>query len=335
MKTIKKSKQNIIKLLTLFLCCFFLFGAGCASTPDLGKEATEDTEDQQYSVFYLTKDNDGIVEQSIEVTAEGADGQIRELLTALAADAGSVDYHKAIPSDVTVQDYLLDYNTLTLIFSDEYSKMDAMTEVLCRAAVVETLTQIPVVMRVNFIIGDAPLTDSKGEIVGFMTADSFVQNPGRQINAIQETYLTLYFSNLDGNGLVPEVQEVHYSSNISMEKLVIERLLEGPLGSNAKATIPAGTQLLSVTTVDGVCYVNFDEAFRNQDYQIQEGVVIYSIVDSLLMLEGIEKVQISINGDTSGVYRDRFSLSTLYEWNEDIITGPSPRAEAKEVTEAE
>lgn len=330
--TIRKIKQNLInhKLLALLLIFVFAF-SGCGTDQKEGTTESEPT----FSVYYITKDNDGIVEQSAEITATDTDGQIKELLTALSADAGSVDYHKAIPTDVTVQNYLLDYNTLTLVFSEEYSKMDPMTEVLCRAAVVETMTQIPVVMRVAFIIGEVPLTDSKGETVGFMTADSFVQNPGRQINAIQETYLTLYFSNMDGNGLVSEVQEVHYSSNISMEKLVIERLMEGPLGRGLKGTIPEGTQLLSVTTVDGVCYVNFDDAFRNQNYEIQEGVVIYSIVDSLLTLDWLEKVQISINGDTSGVYRDKYQLSTLYEWNEDIITGPSAARDMEEVEETE
>lgn len=55
-----------------------------------------------------------------------------------------------------------------------------------------------------------------------MTAESFVENPGEQINAIQTTTLTLYFSNRDGDALVKETQTVHYSSNISIEKLVIE-----------------------------------------------------------------------------------------------------------------
>ena len=188
-----------------------------------------------------------------------------------------------------------------------------------RAAVVETLTSIPRVQRVTFFVGTDPLTDANGNLIGSMTADTFVQNPGEQINSFQEAVVQLYFSNLDGDALVPETQQVHYSSNISMEKLVIERLLAGPLSENLKSAIPAGTQLLSVTAVDGVCYVNFDDALKNQDYEVQEAVVIYSIVDSLLELDGIGKVQISINGDTSGTYRDKFSLSTQYEANYDLV----------------
>ena len=309
------------RILYLFSCVLLISLLGCGETAGASGSTTQ--EETDVVVYYLTKDNEGIVAEPIELTAEDADGQVQELLTALAEDTGSVEYHKTIPSDVSLLSSRLDYNTLTLSFSEEYLRMDPITEVLCRAAIVETVTQVPAVMRVSFLVEDAPLTDSRGELIGFMTADSFVQNPGRQINSIQETTLVLYFSNQEGDALLPEKQEVHYSSNISMEKLVMERLLEGPLNSREKSAIPTGTQLLSVTVVDGVCYVNLDETFQNQDYSVQEPVVIYSIVDSLTELSGIQKVQISVNGDTNMVYRDKMSLTTLYERDMDLVEDPS------------
>ena len=94
-----------------------------------------------------------------------------------------------------------------------------------------------------------------------------------------------------------------------MEKLVVERLLEGPLEEGEQSAIPQGTKLSrSVSTVDGVCYVNFDEGFLNQNYEIKEPVVIYSIVDSLSELSYVSKVQIAVNGDTKGKYRDDYCV---------------------------
>ena len=119
--------------------------------------------------------------------------------------------------------------------------------------------------------------------------------------------------------MVQEVREVHYSSNISMEKLVMEYLLEGPESDNAQSAIPEKTKLVSVSVLDGVCYVNLDESFMNQNYSIEEPVVIYSIVNSLSEISTISKVQISVNGDTSGVYRDSFPLDELYERNLDYV----------------
>ena len=152
-----------------------------------------------------------------------------------------------------------------------------------------------------------------------MNLDSFVENPGEQINSSQKATLKLYFSNKAGTRLVPETREVHYSSNISLEKLVMEQLLEGPKSSNAQSAIPKGTTLISVSVMDGVCFVNLDENFLTQNYDISEDVVIYSIVNSLVELPTVSTVQLSVNGDTDLVYRQDRSFKEFYSMNRDLI----------------
>ena len=175
------------------------------------------TEQSAYHIEYLNKDKNRLVEEPYEPSATDTDGMIKEFLAKLSSDSDNVDYRKPIPNDVEITNYSLDGVLLTLHFDEDYSKMSAVDEVLCRAAVVRTMTQIDGVDCVAFYIGDAPLTDAKGNLVGTMNQDSFIENPGEQINSIQNTTLTLYFSNLDGDGLVKEVREdVYYSSNISM-----------------------------------------------------------------------------------------------------------------------
>ncbi|MEG1292235.1 MAG: GerMN domain-containing protein, partial [Lachnospiraceae bacterium] len=68
-----------------------------------------------------------------------------------------------------------------------------------------------------------------------------------------------------------------------------------------------------------VCFVNLDAGFLNQNYEITEPVVIYSIVNSLVELPNINKVQISVNGDSSMVYREKYELSTMYERDLDYM----------------
>ena len=161
--------------------------------------------------------------------------------------------------------------------------MKPTEEILTRAAIAKTLLQLS--QYVTFTVDGKPLVDASGANVGAMNLDSFVENPGEQINSIQCTTLKLYFANETGDGLVEETRsDVYYSSNVSMEKLIMEQLLEGPQTEGAKSAIPAGTKLINVSVVDGVCYVSLDENFKNQDYQVNEAVVIYSIVDSLTEL---------------------------------------------------
>lgn len=282
-----------------------------------GKDADAESD---YYIYYMNKDKTKIVMQPYELKTDAStEVLIEEMLDVLATDVDSVEYVKPIPKGVEVESFQLEGSQLSLYWNDSYSQMSVSDEVLCRAAVVKTMAQLPGVTCVSFYVGDAPLTNSKGALVGLMTAESFVENPGEQINAIQSTVLHLYFANETGDALVEEDREVQYSSNVSMEKLVVEHLIKGPETPGLKGTIPSGTNLINVSTTNGVCYVNFDEGFYNQNYEIQESIVIYSIVNSLSELSNINKVQISVNGNSNGVYRDTFGLDKQYERKLDYV----------------
>lgn len=300
------------RLLLACLLAMLAAASGCGK-----RERPEDG----LSIFYLNKENTKIVARPYELESDEKDASavIEELLAQLAADSGDVEFQKPVPGDVKVLDCVLEENLLTLYFSGEYGSMEKIREALARAAIVRTMTQAPGVECLAFYVGDAPLADAKGVPVGVMTNDSFVENPGEQINSIETAELTLYFANKEGERLVSETRTVHYSSNISMEKLVMEHLLEGPRGQAGQAAIPEGTKLMNVSVLDGACYVSLDESFRKQNYNIDEAVVIYSIVNSLSELPTINKVQISVNGDTGSAYREKFLLDTLYERNLDYV----------------
>ena len=94
-----------------------------------------------YHIEYLNKDKNRLVEEPYEPSATDTDGMIKEFLAKLSSDSDNVDYRKPIPNDVEITNYSLDGVLLTLHFDEDYSKMSAVDEVLCRAAVVRTMTQ--------------------------------------------------------------------------------------------------------------------------------------------------------------------------------------------------
>lgn len=315
-----KKKATGLILLVLLLLVETL--AGC------GEEKEEVSE---YYIYYLDKDKTRNVAVGFEPKASDTEGMIKEMLEALTRNTDSPDYQKVIPEEVRINEWKLENAQMYLYFSNAYGEMDNITEVLCRAAIVRTLTQLEGVNCISFYVGDSPLIDSNGNPVGLMTAESFVENPGEQINAIMSSEITLYFSNKNGTKLVPEVREVHYSSNVSMEKLVMEQLLKGPKDEGLRLAIPQGTKLVNVSVLDGVCFVNLDEGFLNQNYEIAEPIVIYSIVDSLVELSNVNKVQISVNGDSDKVYRESYDLSVMYDRNLDYLDdGAQTEEEQKE-----
>lgn len=283
-----------------------------------------------YVVFYLNTEGTKIVPQEIELENTNGIAMVEELLAALQTQPSDATVRQTIPTNVKVLGYKGSSYQLTVDFSQEYYQLSPTDEILTRAAIAKTLLQVEEYSYVMFTVESQPLLNFNGELVGSMNADTFVENPGGQINASQQTTLTLYFANMDGTGLVEETRVVHYSSNISMEKLVMEQLMEGPKQSGAQSTIPAETKLINVSVVDGICYVSLDETFLNQNPEITEQVVLFSIVDSLTELGNVQKVQISINGDTSGKCRYNYDLATMYEADESLVQGSETIEETTE-----
>ena len=70
---------------------------------------------------------------------------------------------------------------------------------------------------------------------------------------------------------------------------------------------------------DGVCYVNLSEDFLTQIYNVTTEVTLYSIANSLAELPNVNKVQISIDGESNMMFRESVNLTTVFERNLDIM----------------
>lgn len=244
---------------------------------------------------------------------------IRELLGVLAEDPENLKLKQTLGIDTSITGYSMDGNQLILNFDSSYMKFKHTTEILFRAAVVRTMNQIDSVECISFQVDSNTLTDSAGNPIGAMTADMFIDNAGNEINAYEKVKLTLYFSNEEGTALIPKTEEVVYSSNISLEKLVMEKLLEGPGDERLKATLSPERKVNSITVKDGICYVNFDASNMEITANVTEEVSVYSIVNSLSELKNVNKVQISIDGENNRMFRENISLSNVFERNLDLV----------------
>ena len=69
---------------------------------------------------------------------------------------------------------------------------------------------------------------------------------------------------------------------------------------------------------EGICYVNFYEAFLNAIPDVLDSITIYSIVDSLSELPNISRVQILVNAKSYKKYNTS-SLVTSVERNLDYL----------------
>ncbi len=350
----------IRKILLIFVgICLACTTVSCA-------KRTEVKKGDSY-IYCLNSDRTGLKKVVYQAKEKDSLKAAEAMVEELKKPAEEIEYTPPIPNEVSVEHYDLEGGILYLDFNAEYKQMPAVEETLVRAALVKSLVQIRGINSVWIRVEGADLTDRSGQVFGYLNEDDFVQSEGASPGSYQtETVtlyfsndagdalreqtmevrynsnvskekmiverlmaspgsyqtetVTLYFSNDAGDALREQTMEVRYNSNVSKEKMIVERLMKGPQKSSAKATINPDTNLLSVTTKDGICYVNFDKTFLKGAYEVKPQVTIYSLVNSLVQGTGVGKVQISINGENDIKYMQTVDLSQPLKadlsWNE-------------------
>lgn len=298
--------------------CMFLVVALCLCTACANK--SDGQEGTAYQIYYVNNDETKIVDREYVSQTTDTERLFEEMMEQLATVPERMEYETPLAAEISVRSHTLDNGLLTLDFDESYKNLHGIREILVRASIVRTMTQLPGVERVTFTVAGEQLTDRMGTAVGIMSADTFIENAGNEINAYEKVNLRLYFANETGDRLVEENRRnVVYNSNISLEKLVVEKLVEGPLVEGAYPTINPATKVIGVTVQDGTCYVNLNNDFLSQPYNVASDVTIYSITNSLVELPNVNRVQISINGETNLSYRENISLNKVFERNLDIL----------------
>lgn len=294
-------------LAVLSVCVFItvsLTGCGASSSKN------------QFTIYYVNQERTALAEYKTKLD-ESADAQA--LVNEMDKARKKSTFIPARPAYVKVDHVQTDGQNVYIYYTDTYKSMDNATEVLYRAAVVKTLTQLPEVDHVMFYVDGAPATYADGTVIGMMSADDFVEASGSNSADIQSADIKLYFANAKGDKLIPMDMNVTYNKNVPIERVVVEQLINGPGIPGYYRTLPANVKLLGISVTDGTCYVNLDSTFVDGMVNAAEMVPVYSIVNSLCDIPQIDRVQILINGESNRMYRESISLETKFTNNEDIV----------------
>jgi germination protein M len=274
-------------------------------------------------ISYLNKKETKLVAETHYLESTDTKDMIVEVLTLLCSVPDNKELKATLTSGINIITYSYDGEQVIVSLGEKYKELSGTTEVLTRAALVRSLTNIPDVNYVMLTVNGESLTDLSGNAIGAMTADMFVNNAGTQVEKVEsKVTLRLYFANETGDGLVAVNRELTHNadlSNVPMEKLVVEQLISGPASDETFPTVSPDTKLVNITVKDGVCYLTFDSTMLTAVNNVTTDVTIYSIVNSLVELSNINKVQISIDGNKDGKFRDKYEASTIFERNLSLV----------------
>lgn len=302
-------KKRKVTALVMALVLGSVAFSGC------GKKETE----SKYKIYYINEEQGEVLAESFVPSEETTQTMLEEMTEKL--NKKNAEGHTLLPENIEIQSCVDDDGMIRVDFNQEYHDLNPVDEVLLRASIVKDYVQIPNIYLVTITAEGTPIVDSQGQEIGAMSLDSFLENTGKEIMAYQYKELNLYFTNEEGNQLVLEARQVYYNGNTPIEKVIVEQLLRGPGESGHYATLPSDTRIVGVSVADGIAYVNLGKQFVDEALPVDAQIPIYSIVNSLIDAGNVSQVQISINGDTSLLFKDKVDMNQLFQVNHELEKG--------------
>ena len=227
--------------------------------------------------------------EKVPLSVVGADS-VKEAVAALCAAPESETLICPIPSDVEILDAVLKDNCVTVTMNSAYLDVTGIDKSVMDACITLTMCSIENIDYVTICIGSEVISDK------LSTEDFLLFNSVTSSNSAK---VRLYFPKTSGNTLGAEYRPVSFDENNSAERCILDVLLSGPTSSSLKRPFPSDTVLLSVYTQDGICTVSLSDFSTEVENPTSEDaeLAVYSLVDSLTTIAGVNSVQILINGE--------------------------------------
>ncbi|SMB89306.1 PrcB C-terminal [Desulfonispora thiosulfatigenes DSM 11270] len=137
----------------------------------------------------------------------------------------------------------------------------------------------------------------------------------------QESIINLYFASTEGN-LKNETRSFSSFPNATKGTEVLAELLKGPQKQNGlKSIIPEGTKVLNYEYAGstGIATVDLSKDISKVSGSKDESLVVYSIVNTLTELPGIEKVKFLIEGNEVETLAGNISLKDPIDRNAELL----------------
>lgn len=276
--------------------------------------------DITYSVYFLNKTKDALTEEFRTYNSQEENIEYKLIHDLIAGPIDAENNVRAIGENVKILNIQSKSDVTIVNFSKEFGEMSENDTLLASFTVVKTLTQLEGIPKVTIEVEGEPLKDSSGNPRDPFTAEDIVIASTTKKPA--ELSVTLYFYDENAEYLMKESRNITASNNDSIEKYVVEELIKGPTQNGLVATLDKESKLISVQTKDNTCFVNFSSDFieKNTGGSTKEAGAIYSIVNSLTELEGIDKVQFLIEGKKADSFGS-FAFNEPFERDTGRISG--------------
>lgn len=309
-----------IKLVVLLLCVSLV--TACSS----GEEDTTDQqslEENQIYVYCVNPDKTDVVQRIYDLDSEkDLSDNISEVIKYLFDIETTEEYQSPIPPGIEYLNHDLKshHGWLEVSFSILYDSVEADSLLFFKTCVTETLLQIDGVERVSLSMMDPTNKNDETAIVTeSFNQDSFTMSFGNTNGYKQKGTIVIYFANESGEALKEYRKSIEISNNMSLARIVVEALIEGPEEDGYQETVSDQTTIRNISVKDSICYIDLSDEFYDTDNSLKNDIIVYSVVNSLVELPTVSKVQFLKNGEKQQFYRETMPFDGIFERNLDLI----------------
>ena len=213
--------------------------------------------------------------------------------------------HTPIPEETELLSCRVENGVARVDFSGAYGQLSGMDLTVADYCVTLTLTQVKGIFMVYITVNGQDLAYRDTNV--FMASDVLLTSTE---DIVRSAAVTLYYPDKANRALTGEERLLTWYEGESQADVLLSALLEGPQSKSLTTVIPAGFQVASVKTDDGVCYLNLpqsDLSLLPEDLAGQQ-MIVRSLVNSLCSVEGIDAVQLLVGG-ASDVTFGRIDIS--------------------------
>ncbi len=315
----RKKYKNSYKIIFLMLVMLVMTSCGDGVVDE------KIPNQEEISVYFVNQLDGKLVAEKLfldpkEIDTEEA--RVRVAIEALVKGPQSTSLSGVITNDLKIQTVDLIGNSAKVSVSSQYKDLDVQQQMILRASMVRTLTNFSFINSVEFLVDNEPLKSPDGEKIGPIFRDDIILEQPDPKPPTNVQNIVLYFADEDGVGLVAENRKIQISSNVPLERYIVEELIKGPQNNKNVQTVPSETKINDIKTKDGVCQIDLSTEFKSKHPggSASETLTIYSIVNSLTESSPkVKKVAFLIDGKKQTEFKGHLDLSILFERDELLI----------------
>jgi len=278
---------------------------------------TEDDTGEKVRLYFPDSEKKTMVTED-RVIPEGETNLIEFAVKSLIKGPETEGYKRALSEGTRILKIELAGGIATVDLSAEFNTGTRVDRLWSRYTLINTVCGIDGVKKTQILVDGKVITSiSSGEPLGPMSSDDIVTDIAQVTT--DTAVATLYFADENAISLVPEAREIELKEGEKLEKAVAEELLKGPKHNGLYPVLPQGIKVLSAETKDGICFLNLSAEFSAEGMGSSlEVLAVYSVVNTLCQVEGVDKVQILIEGKKSDEF-GHLSLGEALEENTEIL----------------